>query len=511
MSRIKKMTCMWVMAAVLLTGAQWQPVKSYADIPHIEGGVSGDVTLKTGVYDYQEMTFISGSAVAMTGTVTVPAVPTTDKYKITYSYDLESTAANATLVRKITYDVEKIKNASVKQTTYKVTVSKLDETYKVGGNTYTLGNYVFNKSVLEDNTPAVDYYSGSTYIKRIFYINGTSKANSGKVTIETNSDTLVGYRHRWGSNETHIMNETISTEIPPTTADGTKKTWKANIQLKMSMLEKVRFEYIKTDPQNISFRGSYKQIRQQENVLQYTYDLPTVSDTAANDLLRVKGEKSIKKVAIVDNKALITPKFRDITGHWAESPIVLASSLELFNANASFFSPDSRVTRKDFFKALVRVVEDVKPLTEAELVKRTRGAGTPAPFPDISIKDPDISFYEFAKNSGMIIGLNEDFLPDKPITRAEMITAVINTLGIADMAPQPPYQTTFIDESSIPFWAKDGIYMANEIGLATGYSDGSIKPNQYVTRGEAAAMLTKLIDHMRETITSDYREKLINR
>lgn len=499
------------MTTVLLTGNPWASISSFADIPHIEGGVSGDLTLKSGVYDYQELAFISGGAVLLTGTVTIPVTPKTDKYKITYAYELSNPVDKATLVRKVTYDIEKAYNTSVNQTTYKAKVSKLTETYNIGSKTYTLGNYVINKSVLEDNTPAVDYYSGSSYIKRVFYINGTPKANSGKVTIESNSDTLVGYKHHWGSNETYIVNETITTELPGTATDTTPKKWNANIQLKMSMLEKVRFEYIKTDPQNISFRGSYKQIRQQENVLQYTYDLPTVTDTAVNDLQRVKGEKSIKKVVLVDNKALITPKFRDIAGHWAEAPILLASSLELFNANASFFSPDSRVTRKDFFKALVRVVEDVKPLTETELVKRTRGTGVPVPFPDISPKDPDISFYEFAKNSGMIVGLNEDFLPDKPITRAEMITAVINTLGIADMAPQPPYQTTFIDENSIPFWAKDGIYMANEIGLSTGYSDGSIKPNQYVTRGEAAAMLTKLIDHMRETITSDYREKLINR
>lgn len=485
---------------------------SFADIPHIEGGVSGDLTLKAGVYQFDEVDWLSGEPVVMTGTVTVPAIPTTDKYKLTYSYDLANTTKKATMVRKITYDVEKIKNADVSQTTYKVTVSKLDETYKVGSDTYTIGSYIFNKSILEDNTPSVDYYSGSTYIKRVFYKNGDVKSNSGKVTVITNTDTLVGYKHRWGNSETQIITENITGEVVKTSGSTTTtETWKGNAQLKMSTVEKERFDYVKTDPQNISFKGNFTEIRQQENLLQYTYDMPTVGTSSINDLVRNKGEKNIKKTAIMDSKALITPKLRDTTGHWAETPILLSTSLELFSADSNFFAPDAKITRKDFIKGLVRVVSDVKPLTSAELIKRSRGNGTTLPFPDVAANDPYISYYEFAKANNMIVGESDFFYGDKPITRAQMITAVINTLGIAEMAPQPPYKTGFRDDASIPYWAKDAIYMANEVGLSTGYQDGTVKPNQEVTRAEAAAMFVKLIDHLRETISYDYRDQLINR
>lgn len=487
-------------------------IPSFADIPHIEGGVSGDVTLKAGVYAFDEVDWLSGEPVVMTGTVTIPVIPTTAKYKLTYSYDLANTAKKATLSRKITYDVEKIKNTSVNQTTYKVTISKLDETYTVGSDTYTIGSYIFNKTMLEDNTPSVDYYSGSTYIKRVFYKNGDVKTNSGKVTVITNTDTLVGYKHRWGNSETQIITENITGETVKTSGTTTTtETWKGTAKLKMSTVEKDRFDYVKTDPQNISFKGNYTEIRQQENLLQYSYDMPTVGTSSINDTVRNKGEKNIKRTAVMDTKALITPKLRDTTGHWAEKPILLSTSLELFSADSNFFAPDTKITRKDFIKGLVRVVSDIKPLTDAELIKRTRGTGTALPFPDIQANDPNISFYEFAKANNMIVGENEDFLGDRPITRAEMITAVVNTLGIAQMAPQPPYKTGFKDDSSIPFWAKDAIYMANEVGLSTGYQDGTVKPNQYVTRAEAAAMFTKLIDHLRETISYDYRDQLINR
>ncbi len=493
----------------------WAPQKSYADIPHIEGGVSGDVTLKAGVYQYDEMTFISGTPIQLTGTVTVPTtIPTTNKYKLTYTYDLQNTDSKAVLSRKITYDVEKVQNQEVNQTTYKMTVSKLDETYTIDSVVYTLGTYTINKSILEDNTPAVNYYSGSTYVKRIFYRNGDAKSNSGKITIESNSDTLVGYKHRWGNSETQIVNEKLKGEIVTAASGSTAAStsiWNGSATIKMNVVEKTKFDYVKTETQNISFKGNYRMVRQQENLLQYTYDLPTVSSSTYSDKVRSKGEKNIKRSAILDNTALITPKIRDITGHWAQNQIILATSLELFSPNASYFAPNDKITRRDFFKALVKVVSNVKPLTNAELIKRNRGAGTPPPFQDVSVTDPDISFYEYAKNNNMIIGENKDFLGDKPISRAEMITAIINTLGIANMAPQPPYKTEFVDDGAIPFWAKDAIYMANEVNLVNGYADGSIKPNDYVTRGEAAAMLTKFIDHIRETISYEYRDQLINR
>ena len=70
--------------------------------------------------------------------------------------------------------------------------------------------------MLEDNTPAVDFYSGSIYAKRVYYKNGTVRANAGKVTVESDTETLVGYKHRWGNSETQIIKENITGEVKKT-------------------------------------------------------------------------------------------------------------------------------------------------------------------------------------------------------------------------------------------------------------------------------------------------------
>ncbi len=87
---------------------------------------------------------------------------------------------------------------------------------------------------------------------------------------------------------------------------------------------------------------------------------------------------------------------------------------------------------------------------------------------------------------------------------------MINTLGLENLAPMPPYATVYTDDMQIAAWAKDQVYVAGEIGLVSGYADGSIRPKAEMTRAEAAALLVKFIDHIRDTITYDYREKILN-
>jgi hypothetical protein len=88
---------------------------------------------------------------------------------------------------------------------------------------------------------------------------------------------------------------------------------------------------------------------------------------------------------------------------------------------------------------------------------------------------------------------------------------IVRALGLENLAPAPPYKTIYLDDDDIPFWAKDSIYMANEIGLITGYDDGTIRPDNFVSRADAAVFIENFINHIKDEISYDYREKIINR
>jgi len=485
-----------------------------AEIGSYDGGVLGDPTMTENTYEYKEMFFLTGKPIELTGTVLVPTAPTagSTSYSQAYTYTLQNTAENITLTRNVTYDIVEVVNESMQQTTYKADVNTLSEAISVNGTEYTLGGYLFDESRLIDNTPAVDYFNGNLYAKKKYFINGDQITNSGVITIEVTSDSYVGYEHLWGESETQVLNYNIEGAIPNATDATQTDIWTGQVTLKMSTLTRNRFKYMETDPQNISFRGNYVKTSNDENVLQYTYNLPTVDTSGAvTETSRVEGEVNLRNDIITDNTSLITSKIRDIGGHWAERSIYLLTSLEVFSADTSFFGPDLPVNRMDFAKAITKSIAEVEPFTQQDLIKRDRQRDREDLYIDVDSDDPELAFVEFVKEKGLMSGEGDYFMPDRTLRRAEAITIMVNALGMTHLAPAPPYKTVFADDGDIPNWSKDAIYVANEIGLIGGYEDGTIRPDKIVTRAEAAAMLETFIYHIKDNITYDYREKVINR
>lgn len=98
------------------------------------------------------------------------------------------------------------------------------------------------------------------------------------------------------------------------------------------------------------------------------------------------------------------------------------------------------------------------------------------------------SYITKAINAGIISGYpNGGFKPDNPVSRAEfihMLNAVLGNTG-----------TTAISYSDTPRseWYYTDISKAVAAGYVSGYSDSTFKPNDTITRQEAAVMLARII------------------
>lgn len=79
------------------------------------------------------------------------------------------------------------------------------------------------------------------------------------------------------------------------------------------------------------------------------------------------------------------------------------------------------------------------------------------------------------------------FKPDAPITRAEMATI------LAKVAEKEATGSgvTFSDVPS-SYWGADAIAKVAKMGLMNGYTDGTFKPNQPLTRAEMASLTAML-------------------
>lgn len=89
---------------------------------------------------------------------------------------------------------------------------------------------------------------------------------------------------------------------------------------------------------------------------------------------------------------------------------------------------------------------------------------------------------------GLIQGYGDgSFKPDGTITRAEFMALVNRSFGLTDMA-----EVTVKDVDSTR-WEYEQVAIAKHAGYISGYSDGTMRTGNKVTRQEAAVMLAKLL------------------
>ncbi|MFF2889120.1 S-layer homology domain-containing protein, partial [Paenibacillus sp. NPDC057967] len=91
---------------------------------------------------------------------------------------------------------------------------------------------------------------------------------------------------------------------------------------------------------------------------------------------------------------------------------------------------------------------------------------------------------------GLVNGYpDQTFRPNQSVTRAEFIVMLVKLL-------QPKWSGTtheFTDQASIGSWAEHATAQALELGWVQGYDDGTFRPNQSITRAEAAVIIARAL------------------
>ncbi len=196
--------------------------------------------------------------------------------------------------------------------------------------------------------------------------------------------------------------------------------------------------------------------------------------------------------------------------NWTTSDVTLENSSSLAT---SFIMPDKAVTITANFKSttgngggggdtggggggnIVKPIEPEKPINPPEIIfpERPVDPGDPGNIIDL-IEDPTgkiIRMYE-----PYIQGYPEgDVRPSGTITRAEVMQVIYNLYGYGlyrdsygDKSAVNAYNDVEYDE-----WYSDAIAFCLDYGVINGYSDGTIRPDEPITRAELSAIIAKLI------------------
>ena len=175
--------------------------------------------------------------------------------------------------------------------------------------------------------------------------------------------------------------------------------------------------------------------------------------------------------------------FSDVnTSHWAASYIQAVADAGLMHGSNGQFRPDAQITMAEACATVVRSLQ----LPEAAAPME----GLPAD----AWYTPEVSA---AAEAGLLDGLTASFQPDAAITRADAMQLFAGAL-VRQGSTLPDEQTleetlsAFTDADAIPADRRAAVVLCMQKGLISGYPDGTLRPNNTLTRSEFAKLLTQL-------------------
>lgn len=485
-----------------------------------EGGISSGQAPGRTTFEYKEVVFITGEPIVFEGTVTITKNLRQDRntgenvMTTNYTYRLSNAEYSATLNRALSHSTtlsEKEKGQTIEETRLNDGYSEI---IRIGNEMYRLENYDYTKTNIKHSKPAVDYYAGNMWGRKTYRLgNG---AGGRTVTVDISGE-FYGYNQYWGTAETQILDYVIQSQS--TTGDYTDK-WGGTASVTLSTTTSQNMRYVENEPQTISFEGGFLETQHNNSVLQYTARFPEFDSEGISTDRIVEIKDSLQIETFPSSKRLLVPDLNHLRGHWAYRDIMALYSLEVFTGDASRFNPQEVMTRAEFADAIVRAAREVPQdpaLVDSRVNRRVNTNNrnneeeTTQRFFDVSKNHKYYDSINSAFDRGIISGRGDGrFYPEDYITTADAITIIISTLGLENLAPQDGAITIFKDNSDIPKYARNSVYVAQKIGLIIGDERGYLKPMEYITKGRAAVIINKYINYMREDLKKDYRERIIN-
>lgn len=446
---------------------------------------------------YKENIYLSGQAETVEGTIEIKPGKGMDKekgegtYTETYKMTAQNSSGTCKVTRNVTFSTEYIYDASLKQATKNTTIKKWSEIVTVNGKAYTLDEKKsdFSKSILEDYTPGVLYYKGDVHYNAVYKEAGNQQGDSNiSITV---SAPIYGYEQAYAKCET--QKRTITVDLGNGEGYAIEETPTFNVYRDI--------EYGVNEPTAISMAGNYKEIMRSEGALSYNIMQGSASlyEEDASGMIGVSNSPSVEQLSY--------PTKLNLLGHPAETQIKKMYSMKIFSQDASRFSANAVVTKKDYVTMLVKALQIELPEEETSKRSSKKETETVNPFTDLAKTDASYRYILAAYNAGLVDG--GTFNGNSYLTREMMYVINMRAIGLQrlGLATADAY-TAFVDDNLIGNWAKASIYAAAKLGIVT-ESNGYVYPKKNVTYAECATFLDQFINYLRYDLQKDYIEKML--
>lgn len=173
-------------------------------------------------------------------------------------------------------------------------------------------------------------------------------------------------------------------------------------------------------------------------------------------------------------------RFSDVPeSYWASEPVYALAQMGIINGYSdNTFRGENKVAREEFAKMLVSAF-DLKAVEDAAV-----------DFDDVGIDHWSYEYIKTAFSLGIVKGTDENsFGTGSAITRADMAVMLDRAMQAVGYANRGNENISFTDEQNIPAYAKDSVQKLTALGIINGFSDGSFKPDESLTRAQAAKVI----------------------
>lgn len=194
-------------------------------------------------------------------------------------------------------------------------------------------------------------------------------------------------------------------------------------------------------------------------------------------MTRLKTIATLGIVTIALGGTALASNFSDTNQHWAASKIKnLSNSGIIRGYEDGSFKPNNTITREEAAVMLSRYLGG-----EGNVEEST--------FKDVSELEWSFDSISNLEARAVVSGYPDGtFRPKSNVTRAEFVTMICNMGEWKDIEIKG--DTSFSDMES--HWSKH--YVKGMSDLVNGYNDGTFRPDSYITRAEAATMLSNIIE-----------------
>lgn len=207
-------------------------------------------------------------------------------------------------------------------------------------------------------------------------------------------------------------------------------------------------------------------------------------DGAQHRVSVVAGDASgnLSRAGVNAGTSSATPAFADMRDHWANDAVAYLKRSGISNGSNGNFLPDTKISRQEFAVLLARYLGSSQDHSSVQL-----------PFADTNeIASWALNGAKAMYSLGIIKGSSDGsgklyFNPTANVSRQEAVTMLgrLTEKGYAQGALK------FTDSSAIQSWAAEYVSTLSEMGILTGFNDGSFRPNGAMTRAQVATVLYK--------------------